>query len=145
MKSSISDQEFLNNYIRFAAVHRWRVANACFDRLRQSDDQLPERAHLALEIFSCYLVLMEDILMWYDVLKKSRKLPNQHLMDILHNTYLVPTVPAYTLNALKEMEGMPVIEFMTLLGFPQTGAAMPSNLSAEEYEAERRQIGELKE
>ena len=71
MNSSITDQDFLNNYIRFAAVHRWRIANLCFERLLQIDDKSPERVHLALEIFFCYLLLMEDILMWFYVLKES--------------------------------------------------------------------------
>ncbi len=145
MKHSISDQEFLENYIRFAAVHRWRVANACFERLQQADDKSTERAHFALEIFCCYLLLMEDLLMWYGVLKKAQTPATEPLIDLLDQMRLRPNVKDNALTALKEIEDMPVTDLMGLLDFPQTPGAMTSNLSAEDYEIERRHIVRLKE
>ena len=118
MKHSISDKEFLNNYIRFAAVHRWRVANACFDRLRQADNKSPERAHLALEILCCYLLLMEDILLWFHALKKSQISSGEHLMDVLHKV----RIPERGREAaLEELNSMTTTDFMRLLGCQLTG------------------------
>jgi hypothetical protein len=142
MNNSTSDQGFLNNYIRFAAVHRWRVANACFERFLQTDDKSAERAHLALEIFFCYLLLMEDILMWYYVLKGFQTPSNANLMDSLDAVKLSPDRRK---TALEEMEQMSANEFMTLLGFLPTDGALQLGLSAEEYEAQKGGVVALKQ
>lgn len=144
MNHAISEKEFLNNYIRFAAVHRWRVANSCFDQLRQADDKSPERAHLVLEIFCCYLLIMEDLLMWYGVLKKTQTPTDEPLMDVLNDMKLSPSVKKNALMFLKEIEDMPVTDFMGLLSFPKTVGAIPTSLSAGEYETERKPVMRLK-
>ena len=142
IKRGIPEKEFLNNYIRFAAVHRWTVAKTCLGRWKTLDGSSPERAHLALEILFCYLLLMEDTLMWHHVLKKLQQSSSDHLMDILNRVNLRPESRS---AAVEEMKNMSDQEFMTLLGFSGAVSVPQLGLSAEQYQAVRQEIVNLKQ
>lgn len=116
MPERISNEEFLENYLQFAVFHRWRVAEACLERLTEFDEKTGERHSLALEITTSLFFTVEDILMWFYVLKAwDPSDQSQNLMDMLDAQRLNP---ASRQVALDELRGMSLSAFRTLLKVP---------------------------
>ncbi len=116
MADRVSNEAFLENYLQFAVFHRWRVAKACFERLVDLDEEAGERHSLALEIATNLFFTVEDILMWFYVLKAwDPGDQSQYLMDMLDEQRLNP---ASRQAAYEELRKMSVVAFRGLLRVP---------------------------
>jgi hypothetical protein len=116
MAERISNEEFLENYLQFAVFHRWRVAEACLARLTEFDEEAAERHSLALEITTNLFFAVEDLLMWFHVLKAwNPGDDSQHLMDMLDAQRLNPDSRQAALDELRRMSRS---AFRTLLKVP---------------------------
>jgi hypothetical protein len=116
MAERISNEEFLENHLQFAVFHRWRVAEACLARLAEFGEEAPERDSLALEITTNLFFTVEDILMWFHVLKAwNPSDQSQNLMDMLDALRLNPASRQAVLDALRSMSRS---AFRTLLKVP---------------------------
>ncbi len=116
MTERVSNEEFLENYLQFAVFHRWRVAEACLESLTGFDEEAGERHSLTLEITTSLFFTVEDILMWFYVLKAwDPSDQSQNLMDMLDAQRLNP---ASRQAALDELRGMSLSAYRTLLKVP---------------------------
>jgi hypothetical protein len=112
----VTNEAFLENYLQFAVFHRWRVAKACLEKLMEFDEEAGERHSLALEISTNLFFAVEDILMWFYVLKAwDPSNQSQNLMDMLDAQRLNPDSRQ---AALDELRGMSRSAFRTLLKVP---------------------------
>jgi hypothetical protein len=116
MTERVSNEAFLENYLQFAVFHRWRVAKACLERLVELDEEAGERHSLALEIVTNLFFTVEDILMWFYVLKAWDPGDDSHnLMDMLNEQRLNPRSRQAAYEELREMS---VVAFRRLLRVP---------------------------
>jgi len=75
----LSDQEVLRNYCAFAGMHRSNTAMTLFNSLGTDENQ---RRSIGLEILGTSVAALEDVALWFFVLKEWKK-GEKSLFDLL--------------------------------------------------------------
>ena len=125
--AKLGDKEFLRNYCEFAGAHRARIAELLFSNL---DDEPNRRRSIALELTANYVSAIEDLVLWFFVLKRWRNNEGT-LFDLLNSTSVVerPGNKYSTETALGELRAWTIADLRRELGLPTDDYLLQAGLN----------------
>jgi hypothetical protein len=112
----LRDQEVLKNYCTFAGLHRARAAVTLFDSLGTDENQ---RRSIGLEIFANFAAALEDVALWFFVLREWKK-GKELLFDLLDRINVTerPGHAYSSERALDEMARWTIADLRREFGLP---------------------------
>ncbi len=126
----LQDRELLRNYCTFACFHRARLAHILYEAL---DDDQDRRRTIGIEIVENYVAMLEDIAMWFFVLRQWAR-GSKSLFELLeavevresqgwkYSTEAALTeISGWTIADMRREFGMPLDDDLKKFGLSESG------------------------